>query len=164
MFLVKPDADSVQAAIGQKKAFRSAGQEAVIALLLAAEVVRWRFAQLLAEHGALTLQQYNVLRILRGAGEEGLPTLAIGERMVEHVPGITRLLDRLEQKHLVSRARSAADRRTVRCRVTAKGLRLLEELDGPVDELDHASLACLSKGETSTLIRLLNRIRTSRVQ
>lgn len=156
---MKPDADTVQAAIGQKKPFRSAGQEGVIALLLAAEVLRWRVAQLVEAHGELTFQQYNVLRILRGAGEAGLPTLEIAVRMIEHTPGITRLLERLEEKHLVTRSRSGADKRQVLCRITARGRKLVDELDGPVDDLDEDSLACLSKGELATLTDLLNRVR-----
>ncbi len=156
---VKPTADTVQTAIGQKKAFRNASQEGVIALLLAAEVVRWRVTQLVEAKGQITFQQYNVLRILRGAGEAGLPTLAIGERMIEHTPGITRLLDRLEEKGLVTRERSDEDKRQVLCRVTARGRKLVDELDGPMDDLDDESLACLTKGELATLIELTNRIR-----
>jgi DNA-binding MarR family transcriptional regulator len=160
---MKRDAPTVQAAIGQVRPFRSARQEGVLALLLAAEAVRWRFAQLFAAHDELTFQQYNVLRILRGGGEEGLPTLELGERMIEHTPGITRLLERLEEKGLVRRARSGADRRQVLCRLTARGRRLVDELDRPVDELDERSLSCLTKGELATLTDLLNRIRRHRV-
>lgn len=156
---MKPDADTVQAAIGQKKPFRSAGQEGVIALLLAAEVVRRRFTKLVEARGQITFQQYNVLRILRGAGEGGLPTLAIGERMIEHTPGITRLLERLEEKHLVARSRSAEDKRQVVCRITARGRKLVDELDEPVNDLDETQLDCLSRSELSTLTDLSNRIR-----
>ncbi|MBI5361919.1 MAG: MarR family transcriptional regulator [Planctomycetes bacterium] len=156
---MKPDADNVQAAIGQKKPFRSAGQEGVIALLLAAEVVRRRFTQLVEARGQLTFQQYNVLRILRGAGDDGLPTLALGERMIEHTPGITRLLERLEEKHLVTRSRSGEDKRQVVCRITTRGRKLVDELDEPVGDLDEASLDCLSRSELSILIDFSNRIR-----
>lgn len=159
---MKHDAPTVHAAIGQTRPFRSSGQEAFVALLLAAEVLRWKFAQIFAAHGKLTFQQYNVLRILRGAGEEGLPTLEIGARMIEHVPGITRLLDRLETKGLVTRGRTGVDRRHVLCRLTTRGRRLLEELDAPVDDLDENALGCLSKSELATLTRLLNRVRTHR--
>jgi len=156
---VKPAAETVQAALGQKRPFRSTGQEAVLALLLASEVVRRRYALRMEAHGDITLQQYNVLRILRGAGDAGLPTLEIGARMIECTPGITRLLDRLEDKGYVRRERSDSDRRQVLCRLTPKGARLLAELDDEVDELDDTSLACLSKSELDVLIRLLNRVR-----
>lgn len=159
---MKPDARTVQDAISQQKPFRSAGHEGVVALFLAAEAVRRPFEQLFAEHGELTLQQYNVLRILRGAGSEGLPTLAIAERMIEHTPGITRLLGRLEAKGLVRRARPSSDRRQVVCTLSAKGRRLVDELDGPVLQMDDESLACLKKAELATLIDLLNRIRQHR--
>ena len=92
----------------------------------------------------ITPQQYNVLRILRGAGAEGLPTLSIGERMIEQTPGVTRLVDRLERKGLVERTPCAKDRRRVFCRMTAKGLELLKELDDPVNRWDARSVVCAS--------------------
>jgi len=113
------NAPTVAAAIQQTKPFASKRQEGTIALFLTAEAVRWRFARLLASRGELTVQQYNVLRILRGAGAVGLPTLSIVERMIEHTPGITRLIDRLESKGLVTRSRAAEDRRQVLCRISA---------------------------------------------
>jgi len=150
---------SVRAAIRQARPFASAAQEAVVALLLAAETVRNRFAGLLAGHEQITLQQYNVLRILRGAGDDGLPTLEIVGRMVEKTPGITRLIDRLETTGLVSRRRLPGDRRQVWCRVTARGAKLVGALDAPVDALDSEVLDCLSRKELATLVALLNRIR-----
>lgn len=161
---MRRDADTVQEAIGQTKPFRSLGQEGILALFLAAEAIRRPFERLLAEHGELTLQQYNVLRILRGAGEAGLPTLEIGVRMIEHTPGITRLIDRLEEKGLVTRARSDADRRQVVCRISARATKLLKELDAPMNALDDESLSELSRGELTTLIQLLNRVRKHAAQ
>src|SRR5215208_2200660 len=102
----------LQQEIRQSRPFRSRQQEAVLALLRTSDVVRRFLARIVEPHG-ITLQQYNVLRILRGAGEEGIPTLAIGERMIEQAPGITRLLDRLESKGLVRRSRCPEDRRQV---------------------------------------------------
>jgi|SRR5262245_23967081 len=154
-----PRAPTVQAAIRQPKPFASRRQEGVVALLLASEVLRWRFEQYLTTRGELTLQQYNVLRILRGAGAQGLPTLSIVERMIEHTPGITRLIDRLEKKGLVARARSGEDRRQVLCRITTKGLAELKALDPAVDRLDEEALGALSASEVAVLIRLLNQIR-----
>lgn len=155
----EPHPDSIQAAILQSKPFRSRRQEAFIGLLLTAEAARWPFLDLLAGHEELTLQQYNVLRILRGAGADGLPTLAIAERMVERTPGVTRLLDRMEQKHLVSRERAKGDRRQVICRITDAGLGLLRKLDRPIDALEEEVFAALDEREVDQLIALLNQVR-----
>jgi DNA-binding MarR family transcriptional regulator len=150
---------NTQQAIRQTRPFRSVAQEAVIALLLAAEALRNRFAALLAGHEEITVQQYNVLRILRGAGAGGLPTLDIVERMVEKTPGITRLIDRLEATGLVARERREGDRRQVFCRITARGAKLLRDLDPSVDALDDDVLSNLSKSELTALVALLERIR-----
>src|SRR6476469_10714438 len=99
------------------------------------------------EPRGITAQQYNVMRILRGAGEQGLPTLEIAERMIEQTPGITRLIDRLEAKKLVARERCATDRRQVFCRITAAGLALLAKLDEPVRDIAGEALQQLSKKE-----------------
>lgn len=160
----RPAASTAREAIRQTRPFRSAAQEAVIALLLAAEAVRNRFAALLAGHEEITPQQYNVLRILRGAGAAGLPTLDIVGRMIEKTPGITRLIDRLEAARLVERERPASDRRQVFCRITARGERLLRDLDPEVDALDDVVLACLSKREVAELVALLDRIRNHATQ
>lgn len=144
--------------IRQSRPFRSPSQEAAMGLFRTADVVRRRFARVLSPYG-VTVQQYNVLRILRGAGDDGLPTLAIGDRMVERTPGVTRLIDRLEARGWVERRRSAADRRQVVCRITPAGLELLAELDGPIDQADDESLAMLSAEEQKQLIGLLDRIR-----
>lgn len=95
---------SLQAEIQQTTPFRSLSEEAILSILRTADLVRTAITDLLAPAG-ITMQQYNVLRILRGAGEAGLPTLAIGDRMIESAPGVTRLLDRMEAKSWVSRTR-----------------------------------------------------------
>src|SRR5215470_7514740 len=95
-----------------------------------ADLVR-RHATALIEPQGITLQQYNVLRILRGAGADGLPTLEVADRMIEQTPGVTRLLDRLEAKQLVRRQRCPKDRRQHLCWITPKGLALLRKLDAP---------------------------------
>jgi DNA-binding MarR family transcriptional regulator len=150
---------SIQAAIRQTKPFRSRRQEAMVGLLLTAEAVRWPVQDLLSTHEDLTLQQYNVLRILRGAGSKGLPTLEVGARMIERTPGITRLLDRMEQKGLVVRTRSPEDRRQVICRITELGGGLLKKLDRPVDALDDATMGGLDEREIGELIQLLDKVR-----
>src|SRR6476659_6067152 len=115
--------------------FRSREQQACVGLLRTAEAVKRSLAHVIEPHG-ITPQQYNVLRILRGAGPDGLPTLTIGERMIEQTPGVTRLIDRLERKRLVARSPCATDRRRVFCVITEKGLELLRELDEPVNRWD----------------------------
>jgi len=153
------EASALQREIGQKRPFRSRGQEAVLGILRTADVVR-RFLARVLEPYDVTPQQYNVLRILRGAGDEGLPTLTIGERMLEDSPGVTRLIDRLVAKGLVSRARSREDRRQVLCRIAPPGLDLLAQIDGLVDASDDDALGMLTPDEQKELIRMLDRIRT----
>jgi len=155
---------SVREAIRQTRPFRSLRQEGVIALFLASDAVRRSVAQLLDNEAGLTPQQYNVLRILRGAGEKGLPTLEIPERMIEQAPGITRLLDRLERKAWVERERSKGDRRQVICRITKSGLALMARLDVQLDGKDDEILGMLSLKETRALIDLLNRIRAGQAR
>ncbi len=147
-------------AIRQSVPFRSLGQEAAINLMLTHEAVRWQIGDMLASRvEGLTLPQYNALRILRGAGHEGLPTLEIADRMVERTPGITRMLDRLEAKGLVERTRSSDDRRQVLCRLTKAGSSLVRSLDRPVDKNDEELFASLNQRELRELIRLLDKVR-----
>jgi DNA-binding MarR family transcriptional regulator len=127
---------------------------AVLAILRAADALRRRGIALLEPYG-LTPQQFNVLRILRGARPDGLCTLSIAERMIEQTPGITRLIDRLEAKRLVVRVRSAKDRRQVWCRITPSGLQLLARLDKPVGDLDRAVMARLPGADQRKLAELL---------
>ncbi|MGD8277413.1 MAG: MarR family transcriptional regulator [Gemmatimonadota bacterium] len=149
---------TIREEIRQRKPFRSPQQEAAVALLRTATVVHDFFEKVLAPHG-LTLQQMNVLRILRGAGPDGLPTLEIAQRMVERTPGITRLIDRLERKSLVTRVRSKSDRRVVYCRTTESGLELLAQLDAIIDDADRAAMEALDETELGALVELLDRIR-----
>ena len=148
----------LQKEIRQNKPFRSRGQEVVVALIRTADLVRRVVGRVLEPYD-ITVQQYNVLRILRGAGEQGLPTLEIGERMVEHAPGITRLLDRLEVKGLVRRQRCPEDRRQVLCWLTPAGAELVERLDEPVDSADAEAVAMLAPEEQERLLRLLDAVR-----
>jgi DNA-binding MarR family transcriptional regulator len=155
---VTPPTSAVQREIRQRRPFPSRAQEGVVALLRTVDLVRRSLARVVGAHG-ITLQQYNVLRILRGAGTEGLPTLDIAERMVEQAPGVTRLLDRLEAKDLVRRKRCPQDRRQVLCFATPAALRLLRELDAPMDRADRAALGMLDTAELHALIGLLDRVR-----
>jgi DNA-binding MarR family transcriptional regulator len=149
---------TVAAAIKQSRPFGSKAEEAAVALLLTADLVRRNLAAVLGPHD-LTSQQYNVLRILRGAGERGLPVLDVAERMIEETPGITRLLDRLDAKGLVTRERCTEDRRRVYCRITKAGLELLDALDAPLRALNESSLGKLKKRELTELVALLDRTR-----
>ena len=154
------ETSALQREIRQKRPFRSPAQEAVLGLLRTADVVRRLIARSLEPYD-VTPQQYNVLRILRGAGAEGLPTLTIGERMLEDSPGVTRLIDRLIAKGLVSRERSTEDRRQVLCRITQAGLDLLVQIDALVEGRDEDAVAVLTPDEQKELIRLLDRIRAA---
>jgi DNA-binding MarR family transcriptional regulator len=127
----------------------------VIAILKTADRLRRRATGMLEPHD-ITLQQFNVLRILRGARPEGLCTLTIAERMIEQAPGITRLIDRLETKGLVRRVRSETDRRQVWCRITPAGERLLGRLDHPVEDFDRSAVRALSPAEQERLTALLD--------
>lgn len=144
--------------IKQRRPFRSRGHEAVVGLLLTADRMRRDLGQVVETRG-LTLQQYNVLRILRGAGGKGLPTLDIALRMIEQAPGITRLLDRLEKKGFAKRERCPRDRRQVLVVITPPGLRLLHDLDAPMSKADDALLERLGSRRAVTLIRLLEALR-----
>lgn len=138
--------------------FRTREQEAAVGLLRTTDAIRRHFSAIVAPHG-ITLQQYNVLRILRGAGKDGLPTLAIGERMVEKTPGVTRLIDRLIKKGFVTRRPCDEDRRRVYCHLTATGLKVVNSLDDPIARGDAISVAPLSPAELDKLIGLLDKIR-----
>jgi len=112
-------------------------------------------SRLCKAHGVSPFQ-YNVLRILRGAGPEGLPSLSIADRMVNRVPDITRLIDRLETMGYVRRTRSNEDRRVVRVCLTREGLRLLETMDEPLVGLHHGQLGHMSRQQLETLHELLD--------
>lgn len=148
----------LQDELRQTVPFRSRAQEAFLALLRTADLAKKRFDDLFNAHD-VTLQQYNVLRILRGAGADGLPTLEIGARMIERTPGITRILDRLEAKGWVARQRCTMDRRRVWCRITPQGLDLLAHLDGPVDEVDDTLFDGTDPSELDELVRILGELR-----
>jgi DNA-binding MarR family transcriptional regulator len=132
-------------------------QMAVMDLIHAADGLRRYFTEFYQPHG-IAPQQYNVLRILRGARPHGLPTMDIADRMVEKTPGITRLIDRLEDKGLVQRKRAPDDRRQVVVSISSAGLSLLDELEEPVRDATEAALAMLSADEVEQLRYLLGRI------
>ena len=130
-----------------------------VSLLRTADALA-RGAEALLKPAGLSATQYNVLRILRGAGTEGLACREVGCRMISRDPDITRLLDRMESRGLIARARGERDRRIVRTRITAEGLRVLEEMDAPVQELHRRQLHHLPAKDLRQLSRLLERART----
>ena len=150
----------LQREIRQRRPFPSVAQEGVVSVMRTADLLRRRMAALVEPHG-ITVQQFNVLRILRGSGPDGLPTLEVGARMVEETPGVTRLLDRLEAKKLVRRERCPKDRRQHLCWITEEGLGLLRSLDGPVVAHSDEIMGGLNRKEQSDLIRLLDKVRAA---
>jgi DNA-binding MarR family transcriptional regulator len=143
---------------GKKHSPSSHVRTAYNTLLSTADNIKALFETLCAPFD-ITGQQYNVLRILRGAEPDGLPTLMIAERMIERTPGITRMIDRLEAKGLVVREVRPNDRRYVHCRITEKGLNLLGLLDEPVEGFNHVAFHGLSKAELGQLVALLEKTR-----
>jgi DNA-binding MarR family transcriptional regulator len=129
-----------------------------VSLLRTADALA-RGADALLKPSGLSATQYNVLRILRGAGAEGLACCEVGGRLISRDPDITRLLDRMESRGLILRARQEKDRRVVKTCITAEGLRILKELDAPVRELHRRQLHHLPAKELRQLSRLLERAR-----
>jgi len=149
----------LQAELKKKRPFDFPEQEALLNILRTNDQFQIEFARLFREHG-LTSAQYNVLRILRGEGNP-LPILEIASRLVAVVPGITGLVDRLEEAGWVSRTRCETDRRVVYVAPTAKALRALAELDKPVVALHRRLMGHLTRGELKELVRLLEKARES---
>ncbi len=149
--------------IKQTRPFRSRAQEVGVAVLRTANVLRRRFEALVSTEG-VTLQQYNVLRILRGA-RGPLPTMEIAARLVEEAPGITRLVATLDERGLLRREQWAGDRRQVLCQITPAGQRLLESLDPAMDHLDDSVTGDIPDKDIGLLLDLLAQIReTARAQ
>jgi DNA-binding MarR family transcriptional regulator len=141
----------------QERPFGTMSQEATVSVLVAAERLRRSITRVVEPFG-VTHQQYNVLRILRGAHPEPLPTLEIATRMIESTPGVTRLLDRLENKGWVRRDRCIEDRRQVHCRITPAGLALLEEMDPVIERIDRRIGDVLDARKTRSLVALLDEV------
>jgi len=146
------------AEIQQTKPFDLVEEEAVLNIARTAEVLVQSMAALLRPY-ELSHTQYNVLRILRGAGETGATCSEIGERMISHDPDITRLLDRLESRGLIARERSKEDRRVVVTRIAPEGLRLLSGIDEPLRNFLRGRLGGIGKQSLSALIDRLEEIR-----
>ena len=144
--------------IRQTKPFSGIEQEAVLNIHRTAGHLQHRIQKILKQQD-LTESQYNVLRILRGAGPEGLRCSDIGERMVSHDPDITRLLARLQRMGLIERRRDVKDRRVIYSRITTEGLKRLSELDPAVEQGAKIALSHMKADQVSLLIDLLEEVR-----
>jgi DNA-binding MarR family transcriptional regulator len=144
--------------IQQKKPFSSVEEEVFLNLLRTSDCLHRTFQQKTRGWG-LTLTQYNVLRILRGAEPEGLTCAAIGARMIAAEPDITRLLARLKTLKLIRQHRDRRDRRAVWTQIAPAGLEILEAMDPVIDRVPAELLGHMSRADQKELIRLLERAR-----
>lgn len=151
-------AKKLQAEIKQKAPFASVEQEVYLNLLRTGDAISQRVETLLRASD-LSGTQYNVLRILRGAGIPGLTCGETAERMVTHDPDITRLLDRLEKRKLITRTRDSQDRRVVTTRITTGGLKLLSMLDKPLADLHRNLFRHMAGRDLKKLSLLLDKVR-----
>jgi DNA-binding MarR family transcriptional regulator len=151
-------AHDMQSQLKQGKPFDHPEEELFLSLVCTVDILGRKISDFLKEQG-LSGAQYNVLRILRGSGPEGLPCGEISTRMVTRDPDVTRLLDRLEQRKLVTRARNSEDRRVISTRITPDGMALLQTLDEPVVKIHEEQFSFLSSGEIRELLSHLTRIR-----
>ena len=144
--------------IKQNRPFRSLQEEVVLAMIRTADQLAVPMTDVLRESN-LSLSQYNVLRILRGAGEDALACGEIAERMIRRDPDLTRLLDKLEARGLVTRSRGTSDRRVVRAAIAPDGLRLLESLDEVIDRTTRQTLIHMPAKRLQLLSQLLEEAR-----
>jgi DNA-binding MarR family transcriptional regulator len=138
--------------------FKSVEEEAVLSIARTAALLEHAGAEALKPFD-LTITQYNVLRILRGAGDTGMCRNAVGERLVTKVPDVTRLLDRMEASGLISRQRGGDDRRFVTTYITDKGLKLLDKIDRELPAIHAQQLGHVSQKHLRELIALLEEVR-----
>ena len=150
----------LQHEIKQTRPFKSVEEEALLSVERTAAVLLHRLADTFKPYD-ITPTQYNVLRILRGAGGAGLSRNDVRDRLVAQVPDVTRLLDRLEDAGFVARERARDDRRIVTTRITKQGLTLLARLDAPVAESQKLQLGHMSHTQLQSLIDLLALARRS---
>ncbi len=149
---------SLQEEIKQNKPFANPGVEALVSILRTATVLEHEQNEALRAFG-LTLTQYNVLRILQGAGPAGLCGRDIAERLISKVPDVSRLLDRMEDVKLVSRERDAADRRQVSARITGQGRRLVAQAGPAVESATRARFDRLGTRALASLVAALAAVR-----
>ena len=142
----------------QTKPFRSIEQEVFLNIQRTADAMIQEVLDVLRPFG-LSVTQYNVLRILRGAGTTGVTCKDIASRMITRDPDITRMLDRLERRGLLTRNRAKEDRRFVSIRITPEGLALLKELDTPIEDKQVALMRHMSQTQLGDVIELMEQIR-----
>jgi DNA-binding MarR family transcriptional regulator len=149
---------SLKDEIKKKKPFEHPSEEAYLNLLRTTAVL-YAVIERVFKASGLSEPQYNVLRILRGAGGEGLPSTEIASRMITRVPDVTRLVDRLEAAGLVERHRTAEDRRVVLVKVTGKALKALADLDEPLAQTHRRQMAHMTRKELEELSRIMVKLR-----
>jgi DNA-binding MarR family transcriptional regulator len=145
---------ALAAEIKQTKPFESLEQEAQLSVERTAAVLGHALAEAFKPYG-ITATQYNVLRILRGAGKSGLCRNEVRDRLISQMPDVTRLLDRMEDSGLIARERASEDRRLVTTRITSAGTALLQKLDAPIARVHAQHLGHMSAKQLKTLIDLL---------
>ena len=148
----------LQHELKKKRPFESLEEEAALNLVRTSDQSQIRFARLLRGYGLSSPTQYNILRILRGEGKP-LPILEIASRTVTVVPGITGLIDRLEQAGFVSRMRCEKDRRVIYVALTDQGTKTLADLDEPLRALHRKLMGHMSPSDLKDLVRLLEKLR-----
>ena len=151
--------NQLQRELKKKRPFDSPEQEVILNVMRTNDQFQNRFGRLFREYG-LTSSQYNVLRILRGEGKP-MPCLEVADRMIQVVPAITGLIDRLKNQALVRRERCTEDRRVVYIEITKKALMLLKRMDEPVNQLHKRLVGHLTRPELKELNRLLEKSRMS---
>ena len=150
--------NQLQSELKQTRPFRSLQEEAFLSIARTAAILEHSTAQMLKPHG-LTPTQYNVLRILRGAGDDGLCRSAVGERLVRRVPDVTRLLDRMEEGGVIARQRGETDRRYVATFITDQGLRLLTALDDEMEATHRRQFEQVTEEALRALVETLAQVR-----
>ncbi len=148
----------LQEELKQARPFKCLEEEVFLSIARTSAVLEHGFAQSLKPYG-ITATQYNVLRILRGAGPEGLCRNEIGARLVRSVPDVTRLLDRMEEMSLISRERTGTDRRYVTTRIARQGLELLAQLDDEIAGMHQRQVGHVDRRSLHALVDTLTAIR-----
>jgi len=140
-----------------QRAFSGESDEAVVSVLVAANHLDQQLSTVIAAHG-ITTDQYNVLRILRGVHPEGHPRHEIARRLIRRAPDVTRMLDRLVRRKLITRVRDPRDARLSVARITPAGLALLKRIDPEVEEVQQQATAMLTPAERKELVRICERL------
>lgn len=152
--------DRLRAELKQTKPFPRRSAEALLSVLRTAAILEHQMGEALKPHG-ITMTQYNVLRILRGAGANGLCGREVGERMVSNVPDVSRLLDRMEEIGLIQRERNEADRRHVTARITPKGLDVVARATPRLDAVERVRFGHIGGNRLEAVIDALEDVRAA---